>query len=71
MKMEFTISYDVQLLNMVKQIHTPKIRPQMLLITILWATNPKRAGLFCLSQVRGGGGFRPPLGSRPRSNEQF
>ena len=30
-KMEFTIFYDLQLLNMVKQIHTPKIRPKMLL----------------------------------------
>ena len=36
--MEFTIFYDLQiLLNMVKQIHTPKIRPKMLLISILWA----------------------------------
>ena len=36
-KMEFAIFYDLQLLNMVKQIHTPKIRPKMLLISILWA----------------------------------
>ena len=33
--MEVTIFYDLQLLNMVKQIHTPQIRPKMLLI--LWA----------------------------------
>ena len=36
--------------------------------------NPKRAGLFGLSQVRGGGGGRnppPPLGSRPRSDNKF
>ena len=35
--------------------------------------NPKRAGLFCLFHGRGGGGggFRPPLGSRPRSAEKF
>ena len=36
-KMEFTIFYNLQLLNMVKQIHTPQIRPKMLLISILWA----------------------------------
>ena len=36
-KMEFTIFYDLQLLNMVKQIHTSKIRPKILLISILWA----------------------------------
>ena len=36
-KMEFAIFYDLQLLNMVKQIHTPKIRPKMLLISITWA----------------------------------
>ena len=38
------------------------------------ALNPKRSGLFCRSQVGGGGGggrFRPPLGSRPRSDEKF
>ena len=35
--MEFAICYDLQLLNMVQQIHTPKIRPKMLLISILWA----------------------------------
>ena len=27
--MEFAIFYDLQLLNIVKQIHTPKIRPKM------------------------------------------
>ena len=36
-KVEYTICYDLQLLNMVKQIHTKKIRPKMLLISILWA----------------------------------
>ena len=35
--MEFTTIYDLQLLNMVKQIYIPNIRPKMLLITILWA----------------------------------
>ena len=35
--MEFTIFYNLQLLNMVKKIHTPQIRPKMLLISILWA----------------------------------
>ena len=35
--MEFAIFYDYQLLNMVKQIHTPKISPKMILISILWA----------------------------------
>ena len=31
-------------------------------VTKIWNLflNPKRAGLFCLSQVRGGGGGRPP-----------
>ena len=36
--MEFTIFYDLQLLNMVKQNNThAKIWPKMLLISILWA----------------------------------
>ena len=35
--MEFGIFYNLQLLNMVKQINTPKTSPKMLLISILWA----------------------------------
>ena len=34
-KMEFAIFYDLQWLNMVKQIHTPTIRLKRLLISIL------------------------------------
>ena len=44
----------------------------------LFSINPKRAGLFCLSQVRGGGGgggFRPPppsdLGRRATKNSEI
>ena len=34
--------------------------------------NPKRAGLFCLSQVRGGADSAPPpLRSQPRSDKKF
>ena len=36
-KMDFAIFYDLLLLNTLKQVHTPKIRPKILLISILWA----------------------------------
>ena len=35
--MDFAIFYDLLLLNTLKQVHTPKIRLKILLISILWA----------------------------------
>ena len=37
--MDCAIFYDLQLLNTLKQIPTPKIMLKMLLISILWAKN--------------------------------
>ena len=61
--MEFAIFYDLQLLNMVKLMHTPKIRPKMLLISILWATRVQNFVAIARMTAEisgGGGGIRPP-----------
>ena len=35
--MDFITFYDLLLLNTFKQVHTPKIRLKIILISILWA----------------------------------